>query len=627
MQFGSIRPWLILFAALLSFGLTAALVKLAIRICTAEGWVAKPRRDRWHRGAPCLFGGVPLWAGFVLVSSLLVDDAVIWKVIGLSSVMLLLGIADDIFRLRARIKLLVQLANALLLVSIGVMYPISTNLYVCAAFSVLWATGITNAVNLLDNMDGLASGVALIAAGYLAAFYYLGGDTQYAIVMAIFAGAVAGFLLFNFNPARIFMGDTGSLSIGFFLGSAMLLRRVHLANVSAFLFVPVLLLVVPLLDTFFVSVTRRLRGQPISQGGTDHSSHRFVKFGLQERSAVLLLYGISCISGAIALLVRTMRYHDALGFVLSWFFVLFVFGVHLFQAQSGRRLSNSVPNLVRQVISRDVLALLLDPAALFLAYYLAYVLRFRAPGREWATFFQSFPILLIAKFGSLYLTGTYRRSWWRGSVSDVWLIAQAVLLGDVIALAILTGVYRFAGYSRLVFVLDGVISWLILIAVRSSFKLFEHFLFAARVPGSSRRVFLIGTSAHTEVAIEFLEKAGIVCVGLIDSNGGVDLGRHVWGVQVLGRVEQIGALATEHRVSEVVIPQLEDSSFSRSELARMCREGDITLTMLGLHPEDAITAPDLAMGTVRGHHSEVPAWDTQPAELTEICRAPVSSSG
>jgi UDP-GlcNAc:undecaprenyl-phosphate/decaprenyl-phosphate GlcNAc-1-phosphate transferase len=614
MQFESVRPWLILFAALLSLGLTAALVKLAIRICTAEGWVAKPRRDRWHRGAPCLFGGVPLWAGFVLVSSLLVDDAVIWKVIGLSSVMLVLGFADDIFRLSARVKLLVQLASALLLVSIGVTYPISTNLYVCAAFSVLWATGITNAFNLLDNMDGLASGVALIAAAYLAAFYYLGGDTQYAIVMGIFAGAVAGFLLFNFNPARIFMGDAGSLPIGFFLGSAMLLRVVHLANVSAFLFIPVLLLVVPLFDTFFVSVTRRLRGQPISQGGTDHSSHRFVKFGLHERSAVLLLYGISCISGAIALLVRTMRYYDALGFVLSWFFVLFVFGVHLFRAQPGRRFSNSVPNLVRRVMSRDVLALLLDPAALLLAYYLSYILRFRAPDRDWTTFYESFPILLIAKFGSLYLHGTYRRSWWRGSVSDLWRIARAVLLGDMIALAILTGVYRFAGYSRVVFVLDCVTSCVILIAIRSSFRVFEHFLFAARPPDLRRRVFVIGTSAHTEVALAFLEKAGIACVGLIDSNGGEDLDWHVWGFQVLGQVEEIPRLSLEHQVFEVVMPQHEQPSFSRSELARMCREFDITFTIFGLHSEEAIATPGLGMRTVLGRHSEVPTWDAQPAE-------------
>src|SRR5580704_895926 len=147
-----------------TFVLSGALVALTVRICRRRGWVARPRSDRWHRGTPSLFGGVPIWLTCVCVCFVVlpVSDIVVWKLLGVSSLMFLLGLADDVLHLRPHTKLAGQLLAALLVVGSGIVYPLQQNAIVNAVVSLFWIVGITNAFNLLDNMDGLTAGVALI---------------------------------------------------------------------------------------------------------------------------------------------------------------------------------------------------------------------------------------------------------------------------------------------------------------------------------------------------------------------------------------------------------------------------------------------------------------------------------
>ncbi len=269
-------------AFLSAFAVTVVLVPLTIQICRAHGWVSKPRGDRWHKGTPAFFGGVPLFAGFATLSIAFIpwSDYLLWRLIGIASLVFVLGLVDDIYHLTPARKFVGQLLAAGLLISLGVVYPLFGNMVVNVVVTVLWLVGITNAFNLLDNMDGLAAGIALISAGYLAVFFAIGGYRNEAVVVALAAGAIAAFLVFNFNPARIFMGDCGSLFIGFVLGAASCLEGAHVSRGPAFLLAPVTVLAIPIFDTLFVSATRRLRGQAISQGGTDHSSHRLARLGL-----------------------------------------------------------------------------------------------------------------------------------------------------------------------------------------------------------------------------------------------------------------------------------------------------------------------------------------------------------
>ena len=592
---------------LVTFVLSGALVALTVWICRKRGWVARPRSDRWHKGTPSLFGGVPIWLTCMCLCFVIIpfSDRIVWKLLGASSLIFLLGLADDVLHLRPQTKLAGQLLAALLVVGSGIVYPLQQNTLVNSVISVVWIVGITNAFNLLDNMDGLTAGVALISAVYLAIFYGGNGSWDYTVLAVVAAGAAAGFLLFNFNPARIFMGDCGSLFLGFLLGSASLLEVTHVSGVPPLVLAPVVVLAIPVFDTLFVSVTRRLRGQAISQGGTDHSSHRLVQLGLNERSAVLLLSLLSVASGAVALVARHILYSRAIGLIGFWFLFLLLFGIHLFRSETiaPANHQHTANTLLRRLLTRDALAFLLDPVGLSLAYYLAYVLRFRAyvPRTDMDLFFRTWPIVLALKFVCLWGCRVYRHSWWRGSKTDPYRLAKATLAGEAATVLLLIAIYRFTGFSRVVFVLDAAFSWALLLAIRKSFSLFRNSLDGWGLSnGKERRVFVLGTSERTEVALRFLHDQRIACAGLIDTNGGADFGRWVWGIPVIGGLKDLSRLGSNHGVTEIVLPENESLPYSDMEFRAHCQHARLRLTKLGLYSVEADSRGDRNEGRTEG---------------------------
>jgi len=535
-----------------------------------------------------------MWIGFMTASAIFLraSDVLSWKLVGISSLVFALGLVDDIFQLRPRPKFLAQLLAAALVLGCGVVYPLRGNWLIDGLSSLFWIVGITNAFNLLDNMDGLSAGTALISSFYLIVFYVTSGAHSQAVLVSLAAGVIAGFLLFNFHPARIFMGDGGSLFIGFLLGTVSLLGVTHVSGMPVLVLAPTAVLAVPILDTFFVSATRRLRGQPVSVGGTDHISHRLVRLGLNERQAVLSLYALTALSGAVALAARHYLYPPALGLIALWFLFLFLLGVHLFRTDVSDG-SHACPTqwlFLQHLLERDALALLLDPVVLSLSYYFAYFLRFQSHPAESdvALFQRSWPIVLAAKFACLWLCRVYRHSWWRGSVNDAYRLGRASLVGEVVAVLLLVGVYRFAGYSRVVFVVDCLLSWGMLLAVRRSFGLFGEAIHRWSSPSpSARRVFVLGTSENARLALPYLRGQCIECVGLIDTNGGRDLGRYVWGTQVVGRLDDLILTAREHGVFEAVLPENEALLCSEAELRDFFRRDHLRLTKLGLYSADS----------------------------------------
>jgi UDP-GlcNAc:undecaprenyl-phosphate/decaprenyl-phosphate GlcNAc-1-phosphate transferase len=577
-----------------AFAVTAALVRLTIQVCRKHGWVSKPRADRWHKGTPAFFGGVPLFAGFAALSIAFIpwSNYLLWRLIGIASLMFVLGLVDDIYHLTPVRKFAGQLLAAGLLISLGVVYPLHSSMTVNIVVSVLWLVGITNAFNLLDNMDGLSAGIALISAGYLTVFYAVGGYRDQAVIVALSAGAIAGFLVFNFSPARIFMGDSGSLFIGFLLGATSILEVAHVAAVPAFVLAPVTVLAIPIFDTLFVSVTRRLRGQAISQGGTDHSSHRLVRLGLQERTAVLLLYALSAGSGAVALLTRHWSSAGAPGLIGFWSFFLLLFGVHLFQDEDEVKhealASNTTKPLLRRLLSRDMLVFLLDPLAIALSCYLSFSLRFggRIPVADRALLWRSLPIAVGIKVLGLWICRAFRHSWWRGSIGDLYRLGSATLIGELTSVLVLTGLYRFDRFSRTVFLLDALITLVLLLIIRRSSAFFRDTIYSCRrVPPAQRRVFILGTSAHAELALRFLRDQSIDCAGFIDTNGGADVRRYVFGRPVLGRLDDLGWLSQRHQIFEVVLPDGERILLAGVDFQSFCQRRQLRLTKLGLYED------------------------------------------
>ena len=292
--------WLILFSAIGSIALTALFIKIA----TAQGWVVVPSQNRWSKRTVAQFGGGPVLLTFWL-TSLTTPAFHQYRVLLLSTVALaLLGLIDDIKGLGPKPKLLVEVLIAACTVSCGIISPITHSFSVNWVLTVLWIVIISNAFNIIDNMDGLAGGVAIIG---LAGIAFLSGlNAPIGILSIVLMASVAGFFLFNFNPAKIFMGDLGSLPIGFFLASVAIISASSIRRPLAGLLIPCLILFVPVFDTLLVSVSRRIKGRSISDGGRDHSSHRLVFSGFSERRAVGLLHAMALCACVLAVVWARM---------------------------------------------------------------------------------------------------------------------------------------------------------------------------------------------------------------------------------------------------------------------------------------------------------------------------------
>src|SRR3989454_3624995 len=297
-----------------SFALSAALTPVVRALARRRGIVAQPKTDRWHKKPTAMLGGAAIWLSVTIAYLVFIRNATPhstygYIVINASTFLFLVGLADDLIHTKPYQKLIGQIMGAAYVIYYGLSLPWTRSASVNLGLTIFWLIGITNAINLLDNMDGLAAGIATIASCFLTVSFAISGQPTEALTLVIFAAALLGFLIYNSNPASIFMGDCGSMFIGFFLASAALVN-VSGGRSRSFLpvlAVPILILFIPIFDTTFVTILRKLSGRAASQGGRDHTSHRLVALGMSERRAVWMLYGFAGLSGFLAIVVSQVR--------------------------------------------------------------------------------------------------------------------------------------------------------------------------------------------------------------------------------------------------------------------------------------------------------------------------------
>jgi UDP-GlcNAc:undecaprenyl-phosphate/decaprenyl-phosphate GlcNAc-1-phosphate transferase len=291
---------LIFFTALL---FAVAVTPLARYAAFALGILDQPGTRKVHASPMPLLGGVAIYIAFIgallLFSGAFYVNQIIGILVGATWVSFL-GIWDDWRTLRPAVKLAGQGIAIAILILTGVQVEFLRNPALNILITAAWVVGITNAVNFLDNMDGLSGGVAAIAAGWFLLLSLMNGQILVAPFAAALLGASLGFLVYNFNPARIFMGDAGSLFLGFSLAAlGIKLRFPGQPDIVTWM-IPVLVLGVPVLDMTLVTISRlRRRVNPWTTAGKDHLSHRLVRLGLSHRQAVLTIYGVCLLSGAL----------------------------------------------------------------------------------------------------------------------------------------------------------------------------------------------------------------------------------------------------------------------------------------------------------------------------------------
>src|SRR5438309_249074 len=252
--------------ALAAFLLGLLLTLAAERVAVRAGIVARPAGDRWHRTTVPLLGGVAIVVATLLPALVVArTEANFVALMIIAAAMALVGLVDDVRHLSPQAKLLAQLLLGSVLLSLGFALRLTGFPLADVLLTLFWVVGITNAFNLLDNMDGLAGTIAIVVAAFRLLFFVWDGDVAGILVTVAFIGAVAGFLVRNFPPAKIFMGDTGSLFLGFFLAGLSLVadQSPYSRGVAAVLIIPVLLLSIPIFDTAFVTVTRIMTGRRV----------------------------------------------------------------------------------------------------------------------------------------------------------------------------------------------------------------------------------------------------------------------------------------------------------------------------------------------------------------------------
>jgi UDP-GlcNAc:undecaprenyl-phosphate GlcNAc-1-phosphate transferase len=541
------------------------------RLAPVFGAVVPPRPDRWHSAPTPTMGGIAIVTATVIGfgvgagGPLLQADLVEWlAVLGAGLAMFTVGFFDDRLQLSPVAKLVASLAvGAFLVFALAGVEPDGALPSSYTLIGTIWFAGLCHSFNLLDNMDGLATGVALIATVFLAAL--LGpslGDGLFVLLIAL-AGALAGFLYWNRPRARLFMGDCGSLFIGAILGGVSLVPVFHarIAFVSPTV-LAVLILAVPLFDTAFVLVLRRLAGRRASRGGTDHVSHRLVSLGFSERSAVRILYALGLLGGLSAWILVTWNTIEPMLVVAVFGVLVILTGIYLarvpaYNAEDFKALQKSsfAPFLKDLAFKWHVGEVLLDLVLITVCYYAAFRLRFE--GDELLSFLPYFtaslPLVLGVKLAALYSSGLYRRSWETFGFRDLAAVARGVGMGSLLTVAVAYYLYRGQGSSRVVLVVDGLLLALAILATRASFRTMNQVASARN--RRHRRVLVYGAGGYGRLLVREMRANPawkMNPVGFIDDD---PMKAHRWivGVPVRGSIDELEHTLRRYSVDEVVL--------------------------------------------------------------------------
>ena len=584
------------------------------------GKVSMPRVDRWHQKPTPSMGGIAIFTAFCLSLMPAVFMVIFplnrfyeiqpgtwqtwfnhirpWGFLVGSIFIFGFGLYDDLRHLSPPTKLIGQIIAATIVILSGYVSnfftPRLTNILIAQFLNILltfiWLVGITNAINLLDNMDGLAGGISLIATLLLGYLFWQAGNLTLVYIAAALAGSLIGFLYYNFPPAKIFMGDSGSMFLGFTLASLAIARQPQASNVFAVLGVPTLLFLLPIMDTILVTFTRIMRGESPAKGGRDHTSHRLVAFGLNERQALLILYSVALLSGILAIAVESIGYR--LSLILVPILVLglalalaYLGGMKVstpdvssnkVQELDGTNGSNDISGKTNPIVrvmlnltyKRRILEVILDFVIIILAFYLAFVTRYGLflNQKRLLLFTQALPIALAVTYLCFFTSGVYRAVWRYIGLHDLIRYVKAALLSGAFSALIIYLVYYYRvdsviiqpveAYNPILFILLGLYLFMGLAASRSSFKLLDQ-LILRQTRITDERVIIYGAGDTGEMALRWIfmnPDLKIRPVGFIDDDP-LKSGRYIHGVRVIGSSLELDNLLDSQQIQGVIIAQ------------------------------------------------------------------------
>jgi UDP-GlcNAc:undecaprenyl-phosphate GlcNAc-1-phosphate transferase len=514
-----------------------------------------------------------------------------------SAIVFGLGAFDDFKRMPPSIKLLVQILVGLMVALTSyrieqISLPfgsIQMGIWSIPA-TVLWIVAITNALNLLDGLDGLAAGTSLIVSLSMFGISLLNDNIGMALLSIILAGSILGFLKYNFHPASIFLGDSGAYTLGFMLSILSLQSNLKGTTTVVFL-IPILVLGLPIMDTI-LSMFRRLlkslhiigadreknmlkflyfKGSTVFSADRGHIHHRLLQMGLNQKNAVVILYAVTLLLGSIALATVYFRNINQALLITSIAIASYI-GLRKLGYSEIQFLRNGalLPLFDFYLVSQRMVKVFVDIAFIALAYYLAFFLRFEGefdPAiRKY--YLSTIPLVLSVKLLVFYFAGLYKGAWRYINVDDFLRILKAVVFGSAMAGLLLWMIPSLGIVSWPVFFIDFNLLFLFIAGARSSFRVLEHLHLANNHQG--KKVLIYGVEKGSVYALdEFINnpRLNLSPVGFIDDDQR-NQGKQVNGYPVLGSLDSLENILKIHSVSEVIVSQ---DDIPKEKLDRLCQ--------------------------------------------------------
>ncbi|MBK7260284.1 MAG: hypothetical protein IPI01_21265 [Ignavibacteriae bacterium] len=540
-------------------------------------------------------------------------------------VVVLLGVWDDIRELRPKQKFLVQLllSSVVYLAGFhvsGITDPFGDGKLDLGAFdyivTVLWIVGVTNAINLIDGLDGLASGVSAIALLTMVPIAIMHEDVGTAVVALILAGAVLGFLRYNFNPARVFLGDSGSLFLGFML--AVLSLQSSTKSTTAFaIMIPIVALGLPIMDTLLSMLRRLLRSLLPSAGAAPargkwwnsmfvpdrgHIHHQLLARGFSQRHAVLVLYLVSCLLGAGAFVITLANNADAV-FVLVVVGIALVVGVRQLRYQEIALLQNGIflPLFDTQVVNRNVFQVFLDIVFIIVAFAGAYMIHDGARHSRILDpdLVTTVTITACIQFLVFWAMGTYRFSLRQFSLADGLSISKTVF----VAVALCGTIYALLPFhvpyvDLTTILLDFYILLTLAVSSRFSFRVLSH-IFRKNREGT-RKVLIYGADRNGVFALQRILESELEIVspaGFLDDRPSVE-GKRLNGYPVFGGHWKLEQLVNRRMIKEVLLSGDDIKPEVYRRLTKKARELGLSIRRFNVR-FDEIVAPGEPAGDTK----------------------------
>lgn len=605
---------------LVAFVIAVGGLPLMKRVALRYGIVATPYSETLRPRQVPLLGGVAIIAG-ILLPLLLSGALPLW--IGLPTLALLIvGVVDDAVVMRPLGKLVFQLLVVALVVVTAPRFALSPWRLLNLILAGFFLLSTVNAFNLIDGLDGLAGGVGIAAALAAAGVAALHNDPQALLQCLVIAGALGGFLIYNLHPASIFMGDGGALPLGLLLG----IMALHAGGLSghsklAHYAVPILIMLVPLLDTTIVSVSRIATGTPVSRRGLDHSHHRLLALGLSGERAAALCWCVALVAGSCAILIALMPYPylvSTLPLMLAVFGLVGLFMIDLtFDSNSPSVVHSDAHGIARLLVAwtykRRVAEALFDLAVIPAAYFAAFLLRldFTIDEGSVHAILLSIPWVIGATYAAFVVAGVYRGIWRYASLSDIVRFANgAIVAGIFLVLVSLAHPIALSGSIAVLYV---ILLFNLLVASRFSFQALRKAMALMAAPAD--RVLIVGAGPLAESAVRYLASASdrVRIVGFVDDDN-FKFGKVVHGRPILGSIDDLEVILARTWFNQILIATEALPDERMAALSNLASSRRIAVRRFAIGLSEVISAP--ANG--KDHSGAIPLLTGRPVVMNRV---------